>query len=114
MQKVMAVGGLPFIPADGTTLYLRCGKYKNNFKHIEALKQCFSKSSYKYSLLFTNDNAFYYSSRQNTIGMAEFNVIGISPTANVVSLYQHWVGVAIQICNYSISLQQTAVTGEAI
>ena len=38
MQKVRAAEGLPFIPTDGTTFYLHCGKFKNNFKLIEALK----------------------------------------------------------------------------
>ena len=52
MQKVRAAIGLPFIPMDGTTLYLSCRKFKNNFKHIEALKQCISNSSFK--------NIYYY------------------------------------------------------
>ena len=51
MQKGMYVGGLLFIPADGITFYLRHRKFKNDFKHIEALKQCSSKSSYEYLLL---------------------------------------------------------------
>ena len=44
MQKVWAVEGLPFIPADGTTLYLHSGKFKNNFKHIVTLKLLHSMS----------------------------------------------------------------------
>ena len=48
MQKVRAAEGLPFIPVNGTALYLRSRKLKNNFKHIEALIR---KSSYKYLLL---------------------------------------------------------------
>ena len=51
MQKVRAVEGLPFILVDGTALYLHRGKFKNNFKHIEALKQYISKCSYEYLLL---------------------------------------------------------------
>ena len=38
MQKVWAAEGLPFMSADGTILYLCCGKFKNNFKHNEALR----------------------------------------------------------------------------
>ena len=37
MQNIRAAKGLPFMPADGTTLSLHCRKFKNNFKHIEAL-----------------------------------------------------------------------------
>ena len=45
-------------------------KSRNNFiKHIEVLKQCISKSSYKYLLLRTNDTNFWYSSRRNTFGI---------------------------------------------
>ena len=38
IQKVRAAEGLslPFIPTDGTALYLCCAKFKNNFKHVEA------------------------------------------------------------------------------
>ena len=51
VQNFRAAEGLPFIPVNGTALCLCCGEFKNNFKHIEALKQCISKSSFKYLLL---------------------------------------------------------------
>ena len=54
-------------PTDGGLLDLCFGKF-NNFKLIEALKQCISKSSYKYLLLWTNNTLFCYSSSRNQIG----------------------------------------------
>ena len=66
---VRAMESESVIPGVYNTLFAAESMYKYLQTHIEALKRCINKSTYKQLLLQTNDGTFCYLSSRNTFAM---------------------------------------------